>query len=103
MIPADKKFVEIRLANRVPVLIIGAATMLLGSRIQIEPVLGSADAGIELSGKNAAILDATIFPNGILDNSLPSPTNFVARRTPTLNNEDNGIVLAPKSAVGRNP
>ena len=103
MVPTDKKFVEILSAKRVPVLSIGAATMLLRSLIQKDPVLGRAEAGIELSGKKAAMLEATIFPRGILDNSLPSPTNFVARRTPTLNKEERGIVLAPKREVGRNP
>jgi len=62
----------------------GAAMILLGSRIQKLPVLGKAAAGIELSGKKAAILEATIFPKGMFDNSLPSPTNFVARSIPML-------------------
>ena len=103
IIPAERKFVEMRFANKVPVLMMGAAIMLLGSRIQMVPVLGRADAGIELSGKNAAMLDATIFPSGILDNSLPSPTNFVARRIPILCKDDRGIVLAPNNVVDKNP
>jgi hypothetical protein len=46
----------------------GAAIMLLGSRIQKLPVLGKELAGIELLGKKFARLLATIFPRGIFDN-----------------------------------
>ena len=66
-IPADKRFVEILSAFNVPVLNSGAAIILLGSRIQILPVLGRAAAGIELSGKKAAMFEAIIFPRGILE------------------------------------
>ena len=81
-------------------LMIGANTDPIESRIQICPVEARVDNGIVFGWKKLPVIDPLILANGILDKKNPLPTKEDATIIPELCSATKGMLEGAKREVG---